>query len=216
MDKKIIIGFGTGRCGTKSLAAFLNQQKGWEITHEEANMSWYPALTDSKVCIDRFISKRNGSVIGDIGFYWINYLNLILRKYSGSKAINIRRPIDEVIESFWSYRNDETDGNIGTMYWFGYPFDAPTKTKDDIAFTVKRYQFLEFEVQKIYPSSIYIMPIDDLNSKNKLESLLEWIEEDNIYNLNQFHINRRDQVIKQNKTRSKPFESVLNRKDVLL
>ncbi len=216
INQQIVIGFGTGRCGTQSLAAFLNQQDGYHVTHEQAGLAWYPAMSDSEACINRFLSTRSGDVIGDIGFYWVNYLDLILRKYPNSKAINIRRPLDDVIESFWSYKNPKEWEGIGLTYWYGYPFDAPTQTKDNIALTVKRYYFLELEVQKIYPESIYVMPMEHLNDKGRLSELLEWIGSERSYTLEQMHLNRRKQLIlNRDKAPSIPFEGVLRRKDAL-
>ena len=213
--QQIVIGFGTGRCGTNSLAAFLNQQPGYHVTHEQAGLAWYPAITDTETCMGRFFASRTGTVIGDVGFYWINYLPLILRTYQGAKAINIRRPLDEVVESFWTYKDH--GGWDAFSNWYGYPFDAPTQTKDDIASTIRRYRFLEIEVQKLYPGSIYVMPTKDLNDTPMLEELLDWLGTKEHKMLRQFFLNTRGEILnKKPKAPSIPFEGVLRRKDALL
>ena len=190
----ILIGYGTGRCGTKSLASFLNQQEGFNVTHEGVLLSWQPAFTDTEETIKNLVS-RDGKVVGDIGFFWIHYIDLILRKYKGSKAINIFRDDEEVIESFWSYMNPETQPNIINNWWKGYPFDSPEQTKDSIAFTIKKYRMLEHEVQKLYPASIYRMKTEDLNNKKELESLLDWIGDSEHKLLSPVHTNKREQIL---------------------
>lgn len=151
-----------------SLAKFLNQQ-GLGITHEGVPLGWYPALSDSLGTI-RNLFERQGDIIGDIGFYWINYINLILREYPGAKAINIWRNDDEVIESFWSYLVDEP-----AFEWNGYPFDSIHHTKDAIALTIKRYRYLENEVSKLYHGCIFTMNMEELNDEEALNNLVDWI-----------------------------------------
>jgi len=171
--KRFVIGYGTGRCGTKSLAQFLNKQEGFDVTHEGVALGWYPLFTDSEKQLEAFAS-RNSAVIGDIAFYWIHYLDRILRKYKNAKAINIVRDDDEVIESFWSYKSEIRDKiNLGGFY--GYPFDSEECSKDAIAKTVKRYRFLETEAKKFYPCSIITLKTEDLNDRNKLHKLLNLI-----------------------------------------
>jgi len=197
---KIVIGYGTGRCGTKSLATFLTKQ-GYNVTHEGVALGWYQALTDTEATIRDFVSQKG--VIGDVGFYWINYLDLILRKYP-AKAINILRDDDEVIESFWSYKKPELQ-NLCNNTWKGYPFDSDVQTKEAIAFTIKRYRFLEASVVKMYPASIYRLKTDDLNNKAKLDSLLEWLDYDGFRILKPVHTNKREQILSKNANRRLDF-----------
>jgi len=213
MTQKIVLGFGTGRCGTKSLAAFLNQQPGYLVTHEKAYLSWYPALSDSEPSIKRLFTGHTGSTIGDVGFYWVNYLGLVLRRYENTKAINIRRPLDEVIESFWSFKEPRQTESFSS--WFSYPFDSDTMTKDDIALSVRRYRFLEVEAQKIYPASIYVMETQDLSDDNRLSELLDWLGSKETKMLRQFFMNTRGEILKRSNAPSIPFEGVLRRKDAL-
>lgn len=195
-NRKIIIGFGTGRCGTKSLAEFLNQQPGFDITHEGVKLGWYPATTDTEIGIKEFVNRRD-KVIGDIGFYWIHYLDLILRQYRNAKAINIVRPDEEVVNSFWSYmKPDETVYSFGN--WRGYPYDSMDRTKDAIRQTITRYRFLEYQVQRLYPASIYQMTMQELNDKSVLDDLLDWIGEDGPHVVQSIHTNTREQMLIRN------------------
>jgi hypothetical protein len=172
--RKIIIGFGTGRCGTKSLAEFLNKQPGLNVTHEGVALGWYPAVADIDTHINHFF-KRNGDIIGDVGFYWVNYLDLILHRHSDVKVINLIRDDEEVVNSFWNYMQYGNE-SIG---WYGFPFDSVEKTIDSIRIMVKRYRFLEAELRKIYPFSIYQLNTYSLNDKREMARLLDWLGAEN-------------------------------------
>jgi len=194
MSKKIIIGFGTGRCGTQSLARFLNQQEGWNVTHEKVGFGWYPAMCDFDTCYNEFMSREE-DVIGDVAFYWVQYIGLILTRNKNVKVINLYRDDEEVIESFWSYKSFIRDyKSFWENEWFGYPYDNDKPTKDAIANTIKRYRMLEDQVHKYFPFSIIRMKTEDLSNEESLNKLLNWLgcKEKN---LNSFHTNKREQIL---------------------
>jgi len=149
----MIIGYGTGRCGTKSLVRFLSQY--YTISQEGMAVNWYPVFSDP------FVRVKN-----DVGYYWIHYLHLV-----DAKFINIVRDDEAVIESFWKSTPDYKV--FGENEWFGYPYDSDKPTKDAIAQTVKRYRFLEKEAQRRF--KVFTMKTDDLN--HPLDDLLTWLKE---------------------------------------
>jgi len=176
-SRKIIIGFGTGRCGTKSLAEFLNKQPGLNVTHEGVALGWYPALADTETHINHFF-KRTGDIIGDVGFYWVHYLDLIFHRHPHVKAINLVRDNEEVVNSFWSHMDDDAGIKV-SINWFGFPYDSRERSKDAIRLMVERYRFLEGQLYKIYPFSIYRLDTYSLNDKQEMSRLLDWLEAPN-------------------------------------
>ena len=200
---KVIIGYGTGRCGTQSLARFLNNQNGCDITHEKVELNWQPAFSDVQEAINGLF-RRTSPIIGDVGFFWIHYLTHILREVKDAKAINIWREDEAVIESFWSYMKKEVQ-NFQHNQWKGYPFDSPFQTKDAIAKSVMRYRFLEHGVSRIYPYSIYKIHTNDLNDKDKMEEMLNWLGIKDM-NLKTFHSNTSKSIL----AKQKPFAKYVN------
>ena len=91
MDR-IVIGLGTGRCGTRSLAKFLTQN-GVKATHERYKLFWNPEK-----------ESRWGKIIGriepDVAYYWLNYVDLIIDRYPGAKFICLKRKKEAVIASY--------------------------------------------------------------------------------------------------------------------
>ena len=130
----IVIGYGTGRCGTESLASFLNQQEGFNVTHEKSGLAWYPILCDTDSSINEFVA-REGLVIGDVAFSWIHYVSIVLRRFPDVKVINIRRDVDEVIESFWNYKAflREDKAFMGSS-WFPDEFSSIISREGAVSF----------------------------------------------------------------------------------
>jgi len=173
-SRKIIIGFGTGRCGTKSLAEFLNKQPGLNVTHEGVALGWYPALADTDTHINHFF-KRTGDIIGDVGFYWVNYLDLVLHRHPNVKVVNLVRDDKEVVESFWNHHVEEGEPISVSVDWYGFPYDSAERTKDALKTMVTRYRYLEAQLFKMYPFSIYRLDTYSLNNKKEMSRVLDWI-----------------------------------------
>ena len=203
----IVIGYGTGRCGTQSLASFLNQQKGFNITHEAIYHSWYQT-PEYESTVDKLLAMK-GAVIGDIAYYWIKHLNKLFSTVDNLKVINITRDIDEVIESFWTYNNSiRMYMVINNKRWFRYPFDDSTPSKDSLANTIRKYKFSEDIINKYYGDKIYHMDMEDLNNINKLHDLLTWLGVDCERNMAIQHVDKK-RVFPKNAQIERPIVDVL-------
>ncbi len=126
----LIIGLGTGRSGTKSLAAFLNAQKQACCFHE---LNPYPVrfattprpilntvdelqaildggdpslvtagLPDPNTAraYDRLCQMHDLKLVGDIALYYLPYVERIARHNAGVRFICMRRDIEETVRSF--------------------------------------------------------------------------------------------------------------------
>jgi hypothetical protein len=196
--KKIVVGYGTGRCGTKSLAEFLDQQDGFNVTHEKVGIHWEMALNDPIDTVDNMLRDRPEKIVGDVTFAWIKWLWLILGRYQGSKAINLVRPLDDVIESFWNFKKNVTDDNHFRPgeTWLAYPFNSFRPTKDEMVRTLKMYRLLEASVRKTYPHSIFVLEMEELNDPSVLQQMLEWLDfGQEEYILDTVHTHKQSEVV---------------------
>ncbi|NIS17408.1 MAG: hypothetical protein GWN14_27985 [candidate division Zixibacteria bacterium] len=193
MEKTIIIGYGTGRCGTKSLATFLSMQPqpACHVTHEGLPMSWYPAVANMRDTMT-MLESYPGHFVGDVGFYWINHLDYLFEKYPEAKVINIYRDDDETINSFCSrVRLKKLNGkNYNRGGWYDYPFDSDSDTDQDIVRTIYRYRYLEKIVAMKYPGKIFCLRLDLFNNMAHMARLLEWIGFERPYHLEPCHEHR--------------------------
>ena len=99
----VVIGLGTGRCGTVSLSKLLSAQAGVLVTHEAAPL--LPWEVD-RVKLERHVPYIQGwldkgcSVAGDVAYFWLPYVPLFDEVFSRWKAVGLIRDRDEVVHSF--------------------------------------------------------------------------------------------------------------------
>lgn len=126
MNKKqtLIIGLGTGRCGTKSLASLLGKCKGISSSHEfrgrnsaPHRLSWYFSKKEIKERLN-YIDKYEHPFVADVSSYYLNYIEYLVKNVKKLKIIYLHRPIREVTNSFMSKTHFETEKD--TNHWFSY------------------------------------------------------------------------------------------------
>jgi len=98
--RKIILGIGTGRCGSKSLAALLNKQPLIECGIEKYKHDWYSL--NWRRHLREAIMDRSAKIKGDVAFF---HLPLVIKmKYDKPNDIDLKtillvRNKDEFVES---------------------------------------------------------------------------------------------------------------------
>jgi len=121
-----VIGLGTGRCATKSLATFLNDCPGNNVSHEfrrrykekmNYRLNWYFRKTEAEERI-QWLKRIPGLIVGDIASYYLNYVEYFIEHLIPVKFIYLWRPKEEVIKSFLRVTKclDSPDRN----HWFSY------------------------------------------------------------------------------------------------
>lgn len=92
----IVIGCGTGRSGTLTLARVLDACEGIECTHERwPRLTWNP---DADSYAERLAWLREGH--SDVAFYYLPYLRCLLVDEPDARIIVTRRDPEEVACSF--------------------------------------------------------------------------------------------------------------------
>jgi hypothetical protein len=155
VNKKILIGLGTGRCGTTSLASLLNSVRGCGVTHEEgdirANLSWDFSREGIEKALKKMESRPQG-VVGDVAFYYLPYVRYIAEARPDATFICLRRDREGTIESYmkktegrdhWRPESGDANDNWDRMYpkfkaenkrvAIGMYWDFYYKTVDDLA-----------------------------------------------------------------------------------
>ena len=70
--KRIVLGLGSGRCGTKSLAMLLDMQSGAEVSHEEFNSPRQPFRLSydynprNLALAFKALSSREAAIVGEV------------------------------------------------------------------------------------------------------------------------------------------------------
>lgn len=129
-EKQIIIGLGTGRCGSQSLASLLDSQGNTSVTHEcEAVLPWVVNIEMLENKLQQ-ISTRPTKRIGDVAYYYLPYLPYLLENYPNIKFICMQRPMTETVVSYmkkttgrnhWNYYNQNDFWRTDVTYDPTYP-----------------------------------------------------------------------------------------------
>ena len=192
--KKIIFGLGTGRCGTLSLAASLNSCKNSLITHEGRGIGKKlkedPILlpwNENSFLLDRTlkqISNREYSLVGDIAFYYLPYVEIILGKYPDSKFICMKRNRTDTVNSYmkktvkrnhWQEWMPKCAWNKDLKWDPCYP---KYEAKDKITAISKYWEEYYIEAERLeiaYPNKFSIFDINELNTGDGLKGIRRFI-----------------------------------------
>jgi len=97
-----VVGTGTGRCGTSSLAALLSAQNGADVTHERwrSRVPWTEGQHWARSLVEECEESLEGGarVAGDVAFQWQWYAEGLIE--AGARIVYLLRNCEEVVESF--------------------------------------------------------------------------------------------------------------------
>ncbi len=159
-DMKWIIGCGTGRCGTSTLAHLLNNQDGARVTHERFtyNLHWGKMDGWMQKMIDAS-KKHDGHLYGDVALQWgsvaADWLDY------GAQLVVMKRDLKSYLES-WKYkagrRNNwqpvKEGGTPGRSRWYnGFPNFSGCSSKEE-ALT----RFWHFYYEELIPPLVDAYP----------------------------------------------------------
>ena len=184
IDKQLIIGMGTGRCGTVSLYNFLNGQKDSFVRHESK-----PLLTWAfdKSAIDSKLSKlhnRKEKFVGDVNSCYLPYIDYICKNYPSVRIIVLKREKKAVIKSFMtqtSYFNWNHWVDHKGVKWKKadkwdkmFPKYNLDSKEEAIARYWEEYYLRAQRLLKKYPNNLKIFKTEDLNSEESVKKILDF------------------------------------------
>jgi hypothetical protein len=191
MSKTLIIGLGTGRCGSLSLSYFLNNQPGIKVLHEGAinyqahPLKWYNDHENVLKWIKNIEKLSDSSqYFGDIGMYFLPYVDFLIEQFPRSKFICLKREREAVIQSYLKWTQDHNP-------WYEYnreawrknniwddafpKFNEPNKSKAVGLYWDMYYEEIDKLIKK-YPQNICCFHTQLLNDINTRSDILDFIE----------------------------------------
>ena len=183
MAERIIIGLGTGRCGTNSLQHMLDRLAETKITHEILPVneaSWIPSPKYfNKIC--SYFDNLEYEIAGDIAFYYLPYFYLFKERYEHIKFIGLKRDKQAVVESYLkktATRNHLSfpNNDFEDFRWdIKYPkfYDMP-KEKALGSYYDLYYGEL-FYLQDLFPKQVRVFDIEDLNSIAGVKKIFKFL-----------------------------------------
>jgi hypothetical protein len=180
----VFIGCGTGRCGTLSLAKLIDGCEDAVCTHERRPL--LPWIFKEDLFQERLshFSNATASLIGDVAYFYLPYLEPFIQIIPDIKIICLERDRQGVINSYmskaqwWNHwrNNDAADWVDNNLWDVTFPkYDSRDKSKA-IGTYWDDYRRKIRIVAKTHPKNIRIFHIDVLNTKRGLKRIFDFLE----------------------------------------
>lgn len=105
MPKGLVIGLGHPRSGTTSLYSLLDMQQFLTVTHEtHIRLPWIKCPSYMEYNITRVLEYPS-AFVGDVAFYYLNYVKDILKYYPYTKFVCMKRDKEDTINSLQKFHD---------------------------------------------------------------------------------------------------------------
>lgn len=99
---QVVLGLGSGRCGSTSLTSLVSTVAQSCCTHENPPLVYWPPLADQlDFHLRRFeVLSRFFALVFDASHWWLNAVDAFLARFPGGKLIALHREIEACARSF--------------------------------------------------------------------------------------------------------------------
>ena len=190
MQPGVIIGLGTGRCGTRSLSRLLSSQPGMVVLHEgmlEGRSHPFRWEGDR----DRVVAWIDGlpellgrpAHCGDVGMYFLPYCEDLIASRPEVRFVCLERPRAAVVESFLRHlpdrhpwlRHDGRRWRIDPVWDAAYPtFDEPDKARA-VGLYWDLYKTEVDRLVALHPTRVGRFSTEALNSVEGRNAILDFV-----------------------------------------
>ena len=192
MHQAIVLGTGSGRCGTLSLARLLSRQPGVVVSHEEPPLLPWRPQSPREAIGERFARWRRlrpAHIVGDVASFYLPYVEEAIALEPAIRIVCLKRPREEVVESFcrWLDRVQPLPTNHWAEEpaagWYHDPLwtrifpQYPTQDRrEGIGRYWDEYYGRAEELSRRYPEHLRVFDTDKaLNTEAGLRELLSFV-----------------------------------------
>lgn len=191
-NKRLVIGCGSGRCGTSSLSALLNSQLEACITHEcGVPLPWY-AIDRPYDMSMALIKQYPHKVVGDVAFWYLKYVANLVKDFPNVRIVCLQRNREDTVKSLMKCADKFGASHCIDEFSEYYDFDKwPLEAPDAVALRAcfpkynapakeayghywDEYYYLATECQKMFPKNFKIFGIEALNEHQRIVDLLRF------------------------------------------
>lgn len=179
---RLVLGIGTGRSGSTTLTHLLGQQPGCSATHEA-----YPILAwqgEDLLALQKAaaILSRPCTVAAEVAWFYLPYIEVILKRFSDARVLCLERPRLEVVDSFLRKLspgvNHFTDdpGRKRHRLDVSFPHYEPgLSLSAAVGKYWDEYKFRVAVLQREHPRQVGCWPMDDaLNDERVMRRMLKF------------------------------------------
>ena len=185
---KLVLGAGTGRSGSTSLAHLLAAQPGGYFSHEHApRLNWQSADARFEFHLRRFRALQRGfSSFGDVSHWWLPRFEALLEAFPDLRMIVLKRDRLETIASFLKVKGGEGQGGIN--HWIDhdgrfwrrngwdecYPKYEASGSRAAIGAYWDDYYRLADALHRRFPAALRVFPTTHLSSAEGQREILSF------------------------------------------
>lgn len=176
--KRVIIGLGTGRCGTHTLTGLLDQQPGTVALHQpKPCLPWHPDYGWYRGVVE-LIESIEAPVVALVSWFYLNYVPVLARDFDAT-FICMQRDRDLTVDSilrltpqFDNWSNQPVTASVSPEYRDLFPkYDVSDKREALERYWAEYYEIArEFEAER--PDRVRTFPTEQFNSEAGVAELL--------------------------------------------
>lgn len=186
--KRLVLGLGTGRCGSTSFTRLLMAQKNGYFSHEHPpDLPWNRPPPALRFHLQRFaLLARLYDVVGDVAHWWLPHMQSVAAFFPSFRAAVLKRDREETVESFFAVKEGGQKGGVNHWmdhdgsYWNRVPFDRcyPSYPAKSMREAIGRYwddYYAACErLAERYPGQVRIFDMAALKSDAGQEEILRF------------------------------------------
>jgi Sulfotransferase domain len=196
---QIVIGIGSGRNGSTSLAEILSTIEGSCCTHENPPlMSWSPQPEEIRFHIERLKRlARCFPVVVDVAHWWLNAIPELLARLPSARVIGVTRDVERCARSFLKIKGNGVGScnhwvPYGNGIWSAERWDPtyPTYAVPEQAYEnpdgakyqlvtryVREYNAGVRALARRWPAKFMVLKTEDLNDPTAQNALYRFVGE---------------------------------------
>lgn len=187
--QNVVLGMGTGRCGTHTLARLLNQQPDAHVTHEQPPLlPWdrFSGRSGFRERLARWKRTRPQRLIGDVALFYLPYVEEAVSLEPAIRVVCLERPREEVVASFMKWV--DTVHPLPTDHWAVVPppgwyhdpvwtrifpqYKEPESRAERIGRYWDEYHERAVGLSRRYPENVRIFATEALNTEEGVREVL--------------------------------------------
>jgi hypothetical protein len=186
--RRLVLGLGTGRCGSTTLSRLFEAQKNGCFSHEcPPRLAWNHDAETIDFHLRRFrLLLELFPMVGDVSHWWLPYFRLIRQHFPEVRAVVLRRDKEETVDSFLRIKGGGQQGSINHWvehdgkFWRKnlwddcYPKYRADTMKEAIARYWDEYYLLAGQMEAEFPDQIRIYDIAALSDARGQQEILEF------------------------------------------
>jgi hypothetical protein len=194
---QIVVGLGSGRCGSTSLAAIMANVEGSCSTHENPPLIYWPPEAEQLEFHFRRLDvlAQFYPLVFDASHWWLPALDDLFQRFPTAKAIGLHRDVESCVRSFmkikgWSWgslnhwvtpANGVWRANFWDPTYPTYPLPADADAQPDvvkqrlIARYVEEYNAALFALRSNLPGRIMLVRMEELNDPEIQNRMFDFV-----------------------------------------